>query len=956
MIVINSQQTDSPIEEDINVYKDELYAKTGILMESDIWLPIEMSAQIRLFDFLGDFKSAKYLAEQVIRGKMDELADYYLKSNACYTIVKHIFEDGNESDYPYLDKVGEIIADILSDMPEFNLALRAEIFYLCIKKEYAKANDKLLRVFELDPNNSDANVLLPYINGKLVDYYKEKLSENPEDLKTKTDLAWSLFRCDKREETYKVLESFPELDEDNENYSDFNNLLGRCYTRDDRFEEALPCLKKWHQALNRIEERRDRNPESVSADDLKKLKRHGYCYYLLGSANYKTGNMEEGIRLIKKSIETEKEPSDIPYYKETLGMIYFDMKDYARAMEVWNDLIKTNKYTIAFYMHRQETAFYMRDAQLVIDDYHLISEHAPLYIRGYYYPEKLFIVYEQYEDAKDVLKKAEDAGVKSNSLELLRAEIYMAENKLEEAGEIYERLYSNTDDEELFDQKDCLRDLYLAYGHYLDMKEESTEECYRQAVEKIPDDASLNYSLGSCLYNKNKYQQAEEYLNKALELNPGHRGVHNKLSRLYADIYDDTENPEKYEQAVEHANKQLENDDDDYYYVERALLYSAGYEFEKVVEDCNKALEKDPQNYYAFNARGYAYMMMKDYKNSEDSFLKGLDAMKDVPAENALPNLYNNLARCYEMQGKYVDAINIFGEILDRFGENVSIRNRRALALKKARRFDEAVQEYEHVAFIYMNKLKETKNEWYHFNLLETYDHIYTVRNYQENYDAAEAFFNKTIKRCIDSHKLLNLGGIGATDIRNRNVAAYMLQKYAEIFLYDKRDYKRVYKILERCLSYFGSFKSIKDYNTLSVYIDVCIELGEAAYRIGKKDRAAGVARDALECYSRISGSEENHLRFPKDSAYRNKGYALILYFLGRKEEALKIANETSLAMRCSFCRHPSCYEALLSAAKICEFENDIPGALEYYRKAAEIGIDDSEVFMSLKFLTGGRN
>ncbi len=954
--IINSRRTDSPIEEDINIFKDELYSKTRILMESDIWHPIEMSAQIRLLDFMGDFNSAKYLAQQIIEGKMEELADSYLKSNACYIIVKHIFEDGNETEYPYLNKVGEMISDVLSELPDFNLALRAEIFYLCIKKEYAEANEKLLRIFELDPNSSDANILLPYVNGKLVDHYKEKLSENPDDIKTGIDLAWGLFRCDRREETYKALKSLPEPEEDDESFSDYNNLLGRCYTRDDKYREAIPYLEKWNMALNRIEERKNMDPDSVTDSDLKKIKRHGYCYYLLGSAKYKTGEVEEGIKLIRKSIETEKEMSDIPYYKETLGMIYHEIKDYPNAMEIWNDLIAENKYTITFYIHRQETAFYMRDAQLVIDDYHLISQHAPLYVRGYYYPAKVFIIYEQYEDAKDVLKKASDAGVESNSLDLLRAEIYMAENRLKEAGEIYERLYSQTDDEDLFELKDCLRDLYLAYGHYLDVKDESTEQCYRQAVDKIPDDASLNYSLGACLYNKNKYQQAEEYLNKALKLNPKHRGVHNKLARLYADIYDDTEYPEKYEQAVEHACKQLENDDDDYYFVERALLYSSGYEFEKVVEDCNVALEKDPTNYYAYNARGYAYMMLKEYKNSEDSFLKGIEAMKDVPSENVLPNLYNNLARCYEMQGKYNEAISVFGEILDKFGENVAIRFRRALAFKKAKRFDEAVQEYEQVAFIYMSKLKETDNEWYHNNILEAYDNIYTVRLYQGNFAEAEKFLNKTIKHCIDSHRLLNLGGIGAMDLRNRNVAAYMLKRYAEIYLYNKREFKKAYKILERCLSYFGSYKSIKDYNTLSVYIDVCIELGEAAYRIGKKERAMGVARDAIECFVKISGSKENYLKYPKNSAYRKKGYAMILYFLGEKDEAIRLANETAEAMRCNFCRHPACYEAFLSAAKICEFENDIPGALEYYRKAADRGIDDSEVFMSLKFLTGGKN
>ena len=141
-----------------------------------------------------------------------------------------------------------------------------------------------------------------------------------------------------------------------------------------------------------------------------------------------------------------------------------------------------------------------------------------------------------------------------------------------------------------------------------------------------------------------------------------------------------------------------------------------------------------------------------------------------------------------------------------------------------------------------------------------------------------------------------------------------------------------------------------------STLIDICVEMGGAAWRLGKYGVSMRLAEAAILTIKKMSGSVENYLNYHRNSTYRKKDYALLLAFAGKWDEAVAMAKSAVDAPRCAFCRHGSCYEAYLSLAKICEFKNDKAGALEYYRKANEIGRDDSEVISAMIAFTGGRN
>lgn len=944
---------------------DRLYSSVRMFLTSEIWHPMEYTAMMRLLDFEGRYEEAHYMARAVLNTGLYDFMDIYGKTNACYIIVNHALInkvnpeiEPERSAHPLITEedikmVTETLEKILEERERFNLALRAKIMLLCLKGEYEDANDVLLKLFEVDNQNSDATLLLPYINNKLVEYYAEKVEKEPDNPKHKIDKCWSLFRCDRKEEAIESLEEMSDMDPESDLYTDYCNLIGRCYSRIDDFDKAEPFLIEWMTRLEDIEKRYNKDPESVSEEDAKRLKRIGYSYYLVGAAKFKLNDFEEAEKYIKLSVEKERDEVDIPYYLETLGALYQQKQDYAAAMDVWNRMLEMNKYNISTYIHRQETAFKMRDAQLVIDDYHIILQHAPQYPKSYYYAAKIFYIYDHNEDLEEVFARAEENGVHSTSLELVKADHLKEMNKLDEAGVIYEELDKKIKSGESdFEEFETLKDYYLSAGHFKNIKDESPEEYYKAGLEKFPEDPALNYAMGLYLYEHDKYSEAEEFFKKTLQYNPKHHAANNKLSRVYSDIYDDTENPEKYKQAVEYATKQLDNNDDDYYYVERALLYSGGYEFEKVIEDCDRAIEKDETNYYAYNARGYAYMMLKDYPNAEDSFMTGIRLMKDADVSDKLSNLYHNLARCYDMQEKFSEAITVLRNVIIIFGENINVHSRIAKSLRRAGRYDEALNECETMLKYHREKFEETGNEWYLEYIMEDYDQMFTVCLSKGDYRKAQFIKDDRIYKMINDNRLLT----ARRAIKNDNVSCNILQKVAAIEYYDARDYKKAYKLYEEAYNLLQPVSSVTDNSMRSTLIDICVEMGGAAWRLGKYGVSRRLAEVAVNTINKMSGSVDNYLNYHRSAAYRKKDFAMILAMSGKMDEAEALAKSVIDSPRCSFCRHSSCYEAYLSLAKICEFKNDKEGALEYYKKANEIGYDDSEVINALMAFTGGRN
>ena len=178
-------------------------------------------------------------------------------------------------------------------------------------------------------------------------------------------------------------------------------------------------------------------------------------------------------------------------------------------------------------------------------------------------------------------------------------------------------------------------------------------DIYNEMLTYYPDDAVVFYEYGEYLMRVNKASEAESMYRKALEFDPDHPRANNKLMDIYQRRFTDSENKEDYDKAVAFATRQLEIVDDEYYRVERLLLYMDGGEIDKAEADARKAIEQNEDNVYGYNGLGLCLLRKRDYEGAIASFGKAIEVMRD----DETPAPYTNIAKCYEQMEHFEEAI-----------------------------------------------------------------------------------------------------------------------------------------------------------------------------------------------------------------------------------------------------------------------------------------------------------
>jgi type IV pilus biogenesis/stability protein PilW len=165
--------------------------------------------------------------------------------------------------------------------------------------------------------------------------------------------------------------------------------------------------------------------------------------------------------------------------------------------------------------------------------------------------------------------------------------------------------------------------------------------------EKDTQKASAHYQLGVSYFNDNNIQPAFVELQKALELNPHDKEVHNAIGVIYLVKLED------YTKAISHFQEALKIDKN---YPEAANNLGKAYEN---VGDYNKAIESytmalsNPQYKNAAAALcslGMVYYRLSKYDEAMDAFKESMMRFTDFH----LP--YYGMALAYNAKGRYGDA------------------------------------------------------------------------------------------------------------------------------------------------------------------------------------------------------------------------------------------------------------------------------------------------------------
>ena len=1003
---------------------DFLCGSLEFLSAFDIWHPIEVGAKIRALEFTDRIDEMKQLASAVI---FDNLVpeNLYTRAEAIYSLLRIVKEFSDHVTEEEKAKILEVAPGVIDNLyekdPERAMTLMAKGYLQLVEGDFEKASDTIINILDQNQKHSEAVWLLKFISKAATDSYEEKLAAGTATVKEKVELAWSYFRIEDVDNVFRVLD---QTEPDEENFYAYNNLYGRSYATKEQYDKAEPYIKKWVEMLDELRAK-DAAGEELSKKDKERIDRTAFCYYMYALTEEKMGRIEIAEEYYNKAIdisqETTRDMNEHLFYLESFGKLLNEKRRFPEAMEIWNRMIKTIDHCVPAYIHRQETAHEMRDAQLVIDDYYNIIRDYPQYPKAYVYAARVFLIYNQYEDVEGVFKRAEEAEIKSDMLEAIRAHMFEKQDKRDEAEALYLQLIKNVEagESDIEEVAELYADMasfyinfrdengartklketaeYLAKGLEVDPKykrllwiktdlEEfsgrQADEVYKEMLETFPEDPQVFYEYGEYLKRDGRPGLAIGQYEKTLELDDGHRAANNKLMGLYLDKYLDTENREYYNKASEHAARQLELIDDDYYRIERALMFLDGYEIDKAEEDARKAIEFKDTNVYAHNALGLCFIKRREYEEALKCFAKAIEVMEG----DETPVPFMNSAKCYEALGDYNKALEFVTKSVERFGPTANNKYVAARLSVKAGKFEQASKCYEELVKYYTTQLEKTGNKWNISKIVRYMIKQIDVAILSGN-DQSVQLKSSQLSTFLKEKGYLNKGLDEITLGVERRVASNVFRQLADFYLNNERQYKLAIKYFEKCIRFMmpggsqGPQTSIvDDAERLSPVKKVLKKMGPeayierpedvkgadlydiaemyrffagACYAYGLKNWANEIAKRALECYKKKYGSIENYLSYPSAEALRRSDVAMIYFYAGMEKEARELLDTVDKCAPCDFCNCGVCYDKFLTLARIEELSGNFPDAIDNFRKSRDMSPDDAEIYTALRSLSG---
>ena len=628
-----------------------------------------------------DKESANNLAVQIINNKLKEEYSLYVLGEVDWLNEKY------EEAYGRWQKVLEI-------MPDHYYAKLGIIKYEMIKENYKEAKDKIYKFSNKFENFGELEKYLEKINEKYVPQLKEQLKENTQNEELLLELGWCYFQQDKLAECTALLENFTPTAPYEE---DYYNLSSKNAIKNMDYKSALPKLKKWLEAILALQ---DEGIAEKIADKTRKMVDANYyiamCYCNLEKDDDKNRvNYEKGLEYLEKvlvAIKHQDKVSEYAWYRERKAYILLKLGRVEESVNLCNEIIKEDATFYPAYLIRQEAFLVLKDVRGVIEDYYSATNLFAGNIKPYLLAIKVFIAYEEYEEAKTVIEKAKSNGLTSDQMSFYKLKIrratcdserglYDTLGRLIEILSKQDELDSQTDIENVaeiyMEIAFCYMDLnisekaleYIDYAielepNSLNYKWIKADYYYREdicvkalqlyrSIEAIePNNINIQYDLAKCYSKQGNMEKAITYYLKVIEQDPSFKDANDCLYEIYSSSFIKKGNWNAYKLALKYINAQIEVTPYSYYYNNKGLLLTEANKYMEALEAYGKAVEADPENMWAYNNAGYVYFLLEKYDKAEEYYKLAIEKTKG----EVYIKPYVNLASCYKAQERYNDA------------------------------------------------------------------------------------------------------------------------------------------------------------------------------------------------------------------------------------------------------------------------------------------------------------
>ncbi len=609
------------------------------------------------------------------------------------------------------DRKEEAITVCRQFYEKFGAAYLSEKYLTIYEKEKGNFADAIRHCQQAlqRTNDSELEEVLEELDTAYIAVCTEELEKgtlSPEDMRY---VCSSYIRTERVQEGLDLLFQYPNYKEAIRN---IHNVLSALYFHADRYQESIQECKLWR---NDVEKRIAEKVEEEEKDEIYSELIMTYSCEgrsLQGIAETLTGrdavmaSYKEAEQAFLQAIFYDKNFGDkdknLRIKQELLDLLLLE-GEFERAIELADEILAQDRKWFPALVQKQQACYELDRPQEVVDLFEeakgLYTGYAPMYELT----AKVFIDYEQYENAEEIFQQAKEEKLESFGLELakLYLERVQCESKdsfdklLKQAKKLLKRFEkeraSKRELAELYYEMAILEDCrsedcfgYLGkaekyinkairlrineplkviiYYYYTYARISQNKGDYKGAIKNYEIyrqhagiTERLAFNMAECYYEIEEWEKAIQLYQEVLLLNPKQQEANRKIASIYRWIGFDKNSVAMLKKAKFYAEQQLFICPDNAYdYRAKGNICRLLGELDQAMEDAEKSLELEQDNSYGLFLKGRVLYYTGNYKTALDCLERAIQNLRNV--EQYGHDMLSFAARCCRRLGDYVEA------------------------------------------------------------------------------------------------------------------------------------------------------------------------------------------------------------------------------------------------------------------------------------------------------------
>lgn len=503
---------------------------------------------------------------------------------------------------------------------------------------FEKSRDIYMDLLKINHYDNNVRAGMIRANQGIIDKMSKNLENDTEDIKSRMELAWSLYQSYRFEEVIALLDEVTPTDE---KVCEYNNVKGRSYLCLFDFENALACFLKWKEAIEAIP------VENDDKDSKDKKKRWPYVMFLIADCYIKTKQYDEAREYLDISLKYDHEEKLLSY--EAKCELEYVTGNYDECIKACEELIENDDRDYIAFSYMSKACYkldYIKESMVACEKAIAIY---PYVAEPYVQEIKIYIKFGQDESARRIIERYKSMGIDSDSVDYYDALLLEKEEKYEQAISILNGVLDrgNPEDTDL----DEYADIYVLKG--------------------------------SCLEKSGDEKTAILYYKKAIETDKKHKTAYGHLGIVL-------KNKGELTEALKMLDKQMEIQPNAFYLVHRGIINKFLSKNKSALKDFSEALKYEPNNYYCHSKIGVIYEQHREFAKAISAYDRALECLGDEDKYYKL-QIYMFKARTLQCMRKFDESYALYNTYLEEAGLNADVGYDYSVLLERMGRFDDAV-------------------------------------------------------------------------------------------------------------------------------------------------------------------------------------------------------------------------------------------------------------------------